>query len=113
MNILSGLNFYLRLAPLVCALWAGPAFSQLATTTTTTPNIPLNTDQFEYQYVLPTNPAHIPIYNMLKERRLLENVKEFLSPLRLPERINLKLEGCEGAVNAYFFKSEVKVCYEY
>jgi hypothetical protein len=55
----------------------------------------------------------MPLYNELREIRLLEKLKEFLSPLRLPERINLKLEGCDGVLNAYFFQDEVKICYEY
>jgi hypothetical protein len=97
---------------LVCALSAGPAFGQFATTTTT-PNVPLNTDQFDYDYVAPKNPAHMPLYTMLREARLLEKVKEFLSPIRLPERITLRLVGCDGVFNAYFFKDEVKICYEY
>ena len=85
----------------------------MATTTTTTPNVPLNTDQFDYDYVVPKNPAHMPLYNMLREARLLEKMKEFLSPIRLPERITLRLVGCDGVLNAYFFKDEVKICYEY
>jgi hypothetical protein len=96
-----------------CLLSAGPAFAQLTTTTTTTSNVPLNTDQFDYDYVAPKNPAHMPLYNILRGARVLEKMKEFLSPLRLPERIVLRLVGCDGAINAYFFKDEVKICYEY
>jgi hypothetical protein len=107
------MNGFLRSTAIACAVSAGPAFAQLATTTTTTPNVPLSTDQFDYEYVVPKNPAHMPLYNQLREIRLLEKLKEFLSPLRLPERINLKLEGCDGVLNAYFFQDEVKICYEY
>jgi hypothetical protein len=106
-------NNLLRSAALVCAISAGPAFAQLATITTTAPNVPLNTDQFDYDYVVPKNPAHMPLYNMLREARLLEKMKEFLSPIRFPERITLRLVGCDGVLNAYFFKDEVKICYEY
>jgi hypothetical protein len=62
---------------------------------------------------VPKNPAHMPLYNMLREARLLEKMKEFLSPIRFPERITLRLVGCDGVLNAYFFKDEVKICYEY
>jgi hypothetical protein len=113
MSTLSPLKNFFRSAALVCALSAAPAFAQLATTTTTTPNVPLHTDSFDYDYVVPKNPAHMPLYNMLREVRLLEKMKEFLSPLRLPERITLRLVGCDGVLNAYFFKDEVKICYEY
>ncbi len=113
MHTFSWLNSLVRSTALVCALSAAPAFAQLATTTTTTPNVPLNTDQFDYDYVVPKNPAHMPLYNMLREGRLLEKMKEFFSPIRFPERITLRLVGCDGVLNAYFFKDEVKICYEY
>jgi hypothetical protein len=115
MSIFSRPIGFLRSAVLGCAMLAGPASAQTATTTTTTPNVPLHTDAFDYDYVVPKNPAHMPLYNMLREARLLEKVKEFLSPIRLPatERIVLRLVGCDGVLNAYFFKDEVKICYEY
>ena len=113
MHAFSWLNNFLRPVALACAISAGPAFAQLATTTTTTPNVALNTDQFDYDYVVPKNPAHMPLYNMLREARLLEKMKEFLSPIRFPERVTLRLVGCDGVLNAYFFKDEVKICYEY
>src|SRR6185312_12733158 len=31
----------------------------------------------------------------------------------LPERIKLKVEGCDGVANAFFFRGDVKICYEY
>jgi Putative metallopeptidase len=107
------INSFLRLSAVVCAASAAPVSAQLVTTTTTTPNVALSTNQFDYEYGEPKNPAHVPLYNMLKNGRLLERLTEFLSPLRLPERIKLKLEGCDGVINAYFFKTEIKVCYEY
>lgn len=73
----------------------------------------LKTSQFDYQYVEPKNPAHLPLQAMLKDRRLLENLQEFLSPICLPERITLKVEGCDGVANAYFWEDAIKVCYEY
>jgi hypothetical protein len=73
----------------------------------------LKTGQFDYQYVEPKNPAHIPIRDMLQKRRLLEHLQEFLSPICLPEKITLKVEGCDGVANAYFWDDAIKVCYEY
>jgi hypothetical protein len=73
----------------------------------------LKANQFDYEYVEPTNPAHRPIYEAVKKIRLLENVQEFLAPLRLPIRINLKLRGCDGVVNATFWDDAIQVCYEY
>ncbi len=42
----------------------------------------LKTNQFDFQYVEPKNPAHIPIYEMKKKSRILEGLQEFLSPFR-------------------------------
>jgi putative metallopeptidase DUF4344 len=66
-------------------------------------------------YVQPPNPAHQHIYELLKERRILERFKAYLSPLRLPTTLLLKFDGCNGESNAWYEESEqaVTVCYEY
>jgi hypothetical protein len=73
----------------------------------------LKTNQFDVMYVEPKNPAHIPIYERLKSKHVLEKLQEFLAPLRLPIRITIKTEGCDGVTNAYFDNATIKVCYEY
>ncbi len=64
-------------------------------------------------YVAPKNPAHNPIYSRLKERRVLERLALFLSPLRLPYRLTLKVQGCDGEINAWYEDDAITVCYEY
>src|SRR5260370_36934268 len=64
-------------------------------------------------YLPPKNPAHEPIYEQLKEIRFLEKVQEFLSRVRLPRRLLLKLEGCDGDDNASYAKDIIVVCSEY
>jgi hypothetical protein len=73
----------------------------------------LKTNQFDIQYVEPVNPAHIPIYEMKKKSRILEGLQDVLSPFRLPKRITIKIEGCNGVINSYFEVDTIKVCYEY
>lgn len=73
----------------------------------------LKTDQFDIDYVEPKNEAHRPIYEMLKEQRILEKFQAFLAPVKLPIRITLKVEGCDGVANATFWDDAIKVCYEY
>lgn len=73
----------------------------------------LKTNQFDYQYIEPTNPEHRPIYERLKQARLLEQFQAYLAPLRLPQRVNLKVQGCNGWANATFWKDDIIVCYEY
>jgi hypothetical protein len=64
-------------------------------------------------YVLPKNPAHQPIYEQLQELRFLENLQEFLSPVRLPRMLLVKVEGCDDDANAWYENNEIIVCYEY
>ena len=64
-------------------------------------------------YVAPKNPAHQPIHDRLRQRRVLERLAFFLSPLRLPRTLLIKVEGCDGEVNAHYEDAVVTVCYEY
>ncbi len=73
----------------------------------------LRADRIQIAYVPPKNPAHEPILRLMKERRVLEKFKEFLSPLRLPRVLRLKFEGCDGVSNAWYEDDAITVCYEY
>jgi hypothetical protein len=66
------------------------------------------------EYVKPENPAHLPIYQRLQKRQVLEHYKEFMAPLKLPRLLTVKLEDCDGVVNAYYNagSSSIKFCYE-
>ena len=88
--------------------FAAPASAQVAVNDPT-----LKTDQFDIEYVEPKNPAHIPLHEMQKKKRVLEGIQELLSPFRLPRRITIKTEGCDGVVNSYFRVDTITVCYEY
>lgn len=65
------------------------------------------------EYVRPANSAHQPIYEALQRQRVLEQLSKFLAPFRLPKDLLLKVEGCDGRVNAYYEDAVVTVCYEY
>ena len=69
-------------------------------------------DQIRISYGEPKNPAHRPIYERLQKRRVLEDLRDFLSPLKLPQPLTIKIEGC-GVVNAYYSSGAVTICYEY
>src|SRR5262245_12000524 len=64
-------------------------------------------------YGPPKDPAHQQIYEQLKEIGFLEKVGEFLSPVRLPRTLLVKLEGCDGDANASYEKDTIVICYEY
>jgi hypothetical protein len=86
------------------AVWISPAAAQEPATPAA--------GQVRISYGEPKNPLHRPIYERLQKRRVLEELQEFLSPLKLPKPLTIKLEGC-GAVNAYYSNGAVTVCYEY
>jgi len=44
---------------------------------------------------------------------VLERVRELLSPFRLPRRLLVKTEGCDGVSNAWYENNAITVCYEY
>ena len=49
--------------------------------------------QIRIVYGEPKNPAHRPIYERLQKRRVLEDFRDFLSPLKLPQPLTIKIEG--------------------
>jgi hypothetical protein len=71
------------------------------------------TNQVSVSLVPPKNPAHQPIYEELKERRVREKLQEFLSPFRLPRPLKFTVEGCEGEDDATYGDDEITMCYEY
>ena len=87
------------------ALWASPAAAQA-------PDAPTG-GQIRISYGEPKNAAHRPIYERLQKRRVLEDLQDFLSPLKLPQPLTIKIESCSGVVNAYYSNRAVTICYEY
>jgi hypothetical protein len=65
------------------------------------------------EYEPPKNPAHQPLYEMLKERRVLEKLQEIFSPFQLPIELTFKTVGCDGLSNAWYSRPTVTICYEY
>jgi hypothetical protein len=109
----------LSLLAIIALLGAAQAQTSAQTQTKTqtpgplTPDDPrLKTDQMLYEYAPPTNPAQMPLYETLKKTQILEKLKDFLAPVRLPRQILIKMETC-GIANAYYDPGIIKVCYEY
>jgi hypothetical protein len=73
----------------------------------------LKPDRLRLEYIAPQNPAHEHIYNRLREQRVLERLAEFAAPFLLPRDVLMKVEGCDGTVNAFYEDGEIKICYEY
>jgi hypothetical protein len=59
-----------------------------------------------------TNPVHRAIKERMQKREVLEELRDFLSPLKLPTPLLIKVEGCNGTVNAWYAANTVTYCYE-
>ncbi len=90
---------------LVAAVGVSPAAAQA-------PAAPVG-GQVRIVYGEPKNPDHRLIYERLQKRRVLEDLQDFLSPLKLPQPLTIKTEACNGVVNAYYSNGAVTICYEY
>jgi hypothetical protein len=73
----------------------------------------VQTNRILIEYVPPTNPAHQPLYDLLKQHRTLEKLQEVFSPFRLPIDLTFRTIGCNGISNAWYHRPDVSVCYEY
>jgi Putative metallopeptidase len=68
----------------------------------------------EIEYVPPANAYLRPVYEQLKRRQVLEQLRDFLSPLRLPVTLRIRTLQCDDT-NAYWAGrvEGLKLCYEY
>jgi hypothetical protein len=69
-------------------------------------------NQIKIEYQLPKNPEHQEIYKLFKERNVLERLKKFLSPFRLPMPVKFVMTGCDGNASAEYGDGEIVFCYE-
>jgi hypothetical protein len=71
------------------------------------------TRQIRIEYVRPTNLVHLPIYEQMKEARVLEYIRDMLGSIRLPRPLPFRLTGCDGEANAWYDNGAITVCYEF
>lgn len=65
-------------------------------------------------YAPPRDPGHRNIHLILRRQRVLERLSEVVRLVRLPRRLTLRLEGCDGEPNAWYDpeRHAVTMCYE-
>ncbi len=73
----------------------------------------LHNSEVEIAYGEPKDAALRPIYERLKKRRVLEELQQFLSPLKLPRKLIVRLDQCGFATVRFKPGGPVTVCYEY
>jgi hypothetical protein len=92
---------------LVCsALLLQPAIAQ------TSPD--LSNGKIAFAYIPPKSLKYLPIADRLKQFQFLEQLSQFLSPLRLPHDFTMVTAEC-GLVNAFYQPAEWRIvlCYEF
>lgn len=68
--------------------------------------------QIEIAYRKPGNPAFQPIHDRLTKLKVLEQLKQFMAPLRLPRKLAITVEQCGSKTRPYRPQGPVTVCYE-
>ena len=64
------------------------------------------------EYVAPGDARHQAVYDLLRERKVLERLQRLFSPLRLPSELTLRTTECDGIANAWYERGKVTICYE-
>ena len=70
-------------------------------------------NRISIRYVPPKNPIHQEIYLDLKQRSALKKLQEFLSPILLPEKLQISVTECDGEADAFYEDAAITICYEY
>jgi hypothetical protein len=74
----------------------------------------LQNPNIEIAYVPPTTAAFQPIYERVRQRKVLEHLKSFLAPLRLSEKLQVNMAECGNQSDGHFRPGgSVTICYEY
>jgi hypothetical protein len=63
-------------------------------------------------YEAPTNAKLTPIYDRLKQRRVLEELQAFMAPMRLPRELTIRIAQCGSQNLPYKPQGPATVCYE-
>jgi hypothetical protein len=104
------------LAAACVAIAPGAAPAQQSSAPTPTPwdpNSDLRNPQIDIEYVEPRDAAFKPIQERLKRRLVLEELRAFLAPLKLPGKLVIKTDECGGLTSPYRAGGPAVICYEY
>jgi hypothetical protein len=97
----------------LCFVFAAVCTSVMPTAGVAQPPPDLQNSKVEVRYEEPPSPKWSGVYDRLKQRRVLEDLRQFLAPLRLPKKLNLVTKQC-NETNAFYSRGVgVTLCYEY
>jgi hypothetical protein len=90
-----------------------PAPPPTTTTPAAAPALDWGNSQVDVVYTEPQDPQFRPIRDRLMRRQVLEQLRLFLSPLRLPRKLLVQLDQCNAERRPYQPGGPVTICYEY
>jgi Putative metallopeptidase len=93
------------IAALLASLTILPASAQQLPAELQNPNV-------EIVYKEPRTAALKPIAERVKQRRVLEQLRVFLAPLRLPRKLTINVDECSAPMREYTPQGPVVICYE-
>lgn len=76
------------------------------------PQVEERPNRIQIEYGTPRTPTHATIADTLRNNRVLEQVQEIFSPLKLPIDLTVKTMSC-GVENAWYQRPVITICYEY
>jgi Putative metallopeptidase len=69
-------------------------------------------NRIHIEYVPPENPDLRPLYDLIRQRQVLEKLQKLFSPLELPVELTIQTKEC-GISNSWYARPTVTLCYEY
>jgi hypothetical protein len=79
----------------------------------TLPEADWGNSQVDIVYAEPRDAQFGPIRDRLMRRQVLEQLRLFLSPLKLPRKLVIQLDQCDAERRPYKSGGPVTICYEY
>jgi len=78
----------------------------------------LRNDKIKFDYYEPRDPKLFPLYERLQRRRVLEELSQFLAPLRWPKTLRLIMKECPAGTRrpeiAYSsVERSISICYQF
>ncbi len=111
---MSGNRFGARWRGLLAGLTAFAAIAASPEVASAQGSPDLKNTMIDISYNAPANHAFDYIYLYLQKRKVLEELQQFLAPVRLPRRLKIQTEQC-GQTNSWYepLNGSVTVCYEW
>jgi len=93
---------------------SAPASAQTPASSASNPGAFPRNPNIDIVYVRPTDRKFDLIHDRMRQLEVLQTLQEFLSPLKLPGKITVKMDQCGGALTVpYKPPGAVTVCYEH